>query len=64
MGDNIKMDLEEIILQDVKSIDLDQGRDKQRTVVNAAMNLQVPKMLRILFLKKNLLDEVIGNTVQ
>jgi hypothetical protein len=28
------------------------------------MNLQVPKMLRILFFKKNLLDGVIGNTVQ
>jgi len=26
--DNIKMDLEEIILQDVNSIDVDQGRDK------------------------------------
>jgi hypothetical protein len=62
--DNIKMDLEEIILLDVNSIDLDQGRDKQRSVVNAAMNLQVPKMLRILFFKKNLLDGVIGNTVQ
>ena len=49
---NIKTDLEEISLQDVNQIDLDQGRDKQRTVVNAAMNLQVPNTLLIFFQKE------------
>jgi hypothetical protein len=60
---DIKMDIEEISLQDVNSIDLDQSKDKWRAVVNAAMNLQVPKML-FKKKKKNLLDEVIGSTAQ
>jgi hypothetical protein len=41
-ADNIKMDLGEIGWDDVEWIDLTQGRDKWRALVNAVVNLRVP----------------------
>ncbi|KAJ4441800.1 hypothetical protein ANN_11658 [Periplaneta americana] len=40
--DNIKMDLREVGYDDMQSINLAQDRDRWRTYVRAAMNLQVP----------------------
>jgi hypothetical protein len=43
MGDNIKMDLQEVGWEGVDWIDLAQDSDRWRAVVNAVMNLWVPK---------------------
>jgi hypothetical protein len=40
--DNIKMDLQEVVLGDMAWIDVAQDRDKWRAVVNMVMNLWVP----------------------
>jgi hypothetical protein len=40
--DNIKIDLREIGWDDVDWIDLAQGRDQWRILVNTVMNLRVP----------------------
>jgi hypothetical protein len=40
--DNIKMDLREIVWDDMDCIDLTQDRDKWRALVNMVMNLRVP----------------------
>ena len=42
-NDNIKMDLQEVGCVGVDWIDLAQGMDSWRTLVNAVMNLRVPK---------------------
>jgi hypothetical protein len=41
-GDNIKMDLREIVWDDVDWIELAQDRDQWRALVNKVMNLRVP----------------------
>jgi hypothetical protein len=41
-GDNIKMDLTEIGWDGVDWIELAQGRDQWRALVNTVMNLRVP----------------------
>jgi hypothetical protein len=43
--DNIKMDLREIGWDGMDWTDLAQDRDRWRALVNAVMNLRVPKML-------------------
>jgi hypothetical protein len=40
--DNIKIDLREIGFGDVDWIDLAQGRDRWRALVNTVMNIRVP----------------------
>jgi hypothetical protein len=40
--ENIKMDLREIGWDDVEWIELAQGRDQWRALVNTVMNLRVP----------------------
>ena len=40
MGDNIKMDLQEVLSEDMDWIDLAQDRDTWREFVNTAMNLR------------------------
>jgi len=40
--DNIRMDLRELVWEDVNWIHLAQDRDKCRAVVNTVMNHQVP----------------------
>jgi hypothetical protein len=40
--DNIKMDLTEIVWDDMDWIDLTQDRDQWRALVNTVMNLLVP----------------------
>jgi len=41
--DNIKMDLQEVGCRGTDWIDLAQGKDRCRTLVNAVKKLQVPK---------------------
>jgi len=40
--DNIKMDLQEVVCEDMDWIELAQDRDRRRTLVNAVMKLRVP----------------------
>ena len=42
MGDNIKMDLQEVGCGGMDWIELAQDRDRWQVLGNAAMNLQVP----------------------
>jgi hypothetical protein len=42
MGDNIKMDLQEVGCGVMEWIDLAQDRDRWRELMNAVMNLQAP----------------------
>jgi len=46
LENNIKMDLQEVGCGDMDWIDLAQGRDRCRALVNAVMKLRVPKMGR------------------
>ena len=41
--DNIKMDLQEVGCRDMVWIEVAQGRDRLRVLVNAIMDLQVPQ---------------------
>jgi hypothetical protein len=41
--DNIKMDIQEVGCEGMDWIDLAEDRDRWRTLVNAVMNLRVPK---------------------
>jgi hypothetical protein len=42
MGDNIKMDLQEVVFGGMDWIDLAQDRYRWRALVNVVMNLRVP----------------------
>jgi hypothetical protein len=42
MGDNIKMDLQDVGWDGVDLIDMTQDKDRWRALVNAVMNLWVP----------------------
>ena len=42
MGDNIKMDLQEVECRGMDWIELAENRDRWRVLVNAVMNLRVP----------------------
>jgi hypothetical protein len=44
MGDNIKMDLQEVGCGDTDLIQLAQDKDRWWALVNAIMNIRVPKM--------------------
>jgi hypothetical protein len=41
-GDNIKMDLQEVVWVSMNWIELAEGRDRWRALVNAVMNLRAP----------------------
>jgi hypothetical protein len=45
--DNIKMNLNNIVFDDMERIDLAEDRDQWMALVNTVMNLQLPKMLGI-----------------
>jgi hypothetical protein len=45
--DNIKMDPLEVVWRSMDLIDMAQGKDRRWVLVNAVMNLWVPKMRRI-----------------
>ena len=47
--DNIKTDIQEVGYVDMDWIDLRQDRDRRRALVNAVMNLRVPKNVGIDF---------------
>jgi hypothetical protein len=46
VGDNIRMDLREIGREGVEWIQLAEGRDQWRVVVNTVMNHRVPQKAR------------------
>jgi hypothetical protein len=43
MGDNIKIDLQEVGWRGMDWIEMDQDRNRWRAVVNTVMNLRVPQ---------------------
>ena len=43
MGDNINMDLQEVGCGGMEWIELDKGRGRWQTLVNAVMNILVPQ---------------------
>ena len=47
MGDNIRMDLEEIGINASNLVDSAQNRDYWRVLVNAALNLQGPYAMEL-----------------
>ena len=45
--DNIRIDFKEIVINTRNWVDLAEGRDYWRALVNAALNLQVPKAMEL-----------------